>query len=176
MLRSGQLLLLPEIEVRTYWTSLTCAPEEVIALYRDHGTSEQFHSEWKTDLDLERLPAGKFSTNYFFQIAGIFTYYFLRIIRQESLNTKKSPMRNIVRRRRIRSVIQNMIYLAAQFVRHGRKRKVQFGLNCPWFETMHNISAFHQVPFTSQIIKFKIKIKSSIFGFFCCTKKNANIW
>jgi hypothetical protein len=33
----------------------------VIELYRQHATSEQFHSEFKTDLDLERLPTGKFS-------------------------------------------------------------------------------------------------------------------
>ena len=30
-------------------------------LYRQHATSEQFHSEFKTDL--ERLPSGKFPTN-----------------------------------------------------------------------------------------------------------------
>ena len=28
-----------------------------------HGTSEQFHSEFKTDLDIEQLPSGKFATN-----------------------------------------------------------------------------------------------------------------
>ncbi len=37
-------------------TSLDSAPEEVIGLYRRHGTHEQFHSEIKTDLDMERLP------------------------------------------------------------------------------------------------------------------------
>jgi hypothetical protein len=37
---------------------------DIIALYRDHGTHEQFHSEFKTDMDLERLPSGKFETNY----------------------------------------------------------------------------------------------------------------
>jgi hypothetical protein len=29
----------------------------VIALYADHGTHEQFHAEFKTDLDLTRLPS-----------------------------------------------------------------------------------------------------------------------
>ena len=52
----GQALLIPEIEVQTGWTSLAAPPEDVIRLYREHGTSEQFHSELKTDLDLERLP------------------------------------------------------------------------------------------------------------------------
>lgn len=50
--KEGQVLLFPDIEVNVYWTSLTCAPWRVIMLYRDHGTSEQFHSELKTDLDL----------------------------------------------------------------------------------------------------------------------------
>ena len=33
------------------------------ALYADHGTHEQFHAEFKTDLDLTRLPLGRFNTN-----------------------------------------------------------------------------------------------------------------
>ena len=37
--------------------------QDVIDLYKHHGTHEQFHSEIKTDLDLERLPSGKFDTN-----------------------------------------------------------------------------------------------------------------
>ena len=39
------------------------SPLLTMALYSDHATSEQFHSEFKTDLDLERLPSGKFDTN-----------------------------------------------------------------------------------------------------------------
>ncbi|MCI8700132.1 MAG: hypothetical protein HFJ47_02170 [Clostridia bacterium] len=37
--------------------------EEIIELYHLHATSKQFHSEIKTDMDIERLPSGKFSTN-----------------------------------------------------------------------------------------------------------------
>src|SRR5690606_27546282 len=83
--RDGQVLLLPEIDVHVYWTSLRCSPWRVIELYRDHGTSEQFHSEIKTDLDLERLPAGKFATNALVLCAGVFAYNLLRIMGQESL-------------------------------------------------------------------------------------------
>ena len=53
----GQYLLFPEIEVDTYYTSLPDAPAQVIDLYEQHGTSEQFHSEIKGELDLERLPS-----------------------------------------------------------------------------------------------------------------------
>lgn len=52
------------LEIESWWTSLLwCDAETVIALYADHGASEQFRSEFKTDLDIECLPSGKFATN-----------------------------------------------------------------------------------------------------------------
>jgi hypothetical protein len=64
--KHGTRLLVPDIEIEGWWTSLgecACSDEKIIALYCDHATSEQFHSEFKTDLDIERLPSGKFATN-----------------------------------------------------------------------------------------------------------------
>jgi hypothetical protein len=64
--RHGARLLVPDITIEGWWTSLgecVCGDAKVIALYCDHATSEQFHSEFKTDLDIERLPSGKFATN-----------------------------------------------------------------------------------------------------------------
>ena len=62
--KKGQQLIFPEIEVDTYWCSVDqLTAQEVITLYHDHGTSEQFHSEIKSDMDLERLPSGSFSSN-----------------------------------------------------------------------------------------------------------------
>lgn len=58
----GQALLVPQLELDVWETSLTLPAEQVIALYCQHGTHEQFHSEIKSDLDLERLPSGKFAT------------------------------------------------------------------------------------------------------------------
>lgn len=135
----GQILLIPEIEVDAYWTSLLCAPWRVIELYRDHGTSEQFHSEIKTDLDLERLPAGKFKTNDLILSAGIFAYNLLRITGQESLREPDAPIRQNVQRRRIRTVIQNMMYLAARVVRHARQISYKFGCYSPWFKTVRRV-------------------------------------
>ena len=66
-----QTLLVPRLEVDTYWISLLDAEAaRVIELYHAHGTSEQFHSELKTDLDLERLPSGKFQTNELVLLLG----------------------------------------------------------------------------------------------------------
>ena len=63
----GQILLVPDYQLDGWTTSLPAgqfSSADVIALYADHGTHEQFHSEFKTDLDLTRLPSGKFDTNY----------------------------------------------------------------------------------------------------------------
>ncbi|MDQ6419089.1 IS1380 family transposase [Paenibacillus sp. LHD-117] len=137
--RDGQLLLFPDVEVNVYWTSLTCSPWRVIELYRDHGTSEQFHSELKTDLDLERLPAGKFDTNDLILHAGLFAYNLLRIMGQESLREDDAPIRGGVKRRRIRTVIQNIVYIAARVSRHARQTIFIFGRYSPWFHTVRRI-------------------------------------
>lgn len=52
--KKGQYLLVPEVEVDTYWTSLEDDSFQTVLLYHDHGTCEQFHSEIKSDMDLER--------------------------------------------------------------------------------------------------------------------------
>lgn len=139
ILKDGQMLLVPEIDVDTYWTSLLSSAWQVIELYHDHGTCEQFHSEIKTDLDLERLPAGKFKTNDVVLHAGIFAYNLLRLIGQESLREPDAPLKTNVQRRRIRTVIQNMMYLAARLVRHARTYKLRFGFYSPWFPTVQRI-------------------------------------
>ena len=62
------------------WTSLDVPAQDVIDLYKHHGTHEQFHSEIKTDLDLERLPSGKFDTNDAIVHLASFAYNCLRLL------------------------------------------------------------------------------------------------
>lgn len=57
--RYGQYFIVPDIELGTYWTNTSLPDETVIDLYHAHGESEQYHSEIKTDMDVERLPAGR---------------------------------------------------------------------------------------------------------------------
>jgi hypothetical protein len=84
--KKGQTLLFPEYQIDTYWCSLEqLPPDEVIRLYHDHGTSEQFHSELKSDMGLERLPSGHFSSNSLILHLAMLTYNMLRIIGQISL-------------------------------------------------------------------------------------------
>ncbi|AHV99485.1 hypothetical protein [Paenibacillus sabinae] len=89
----GQLLLTPRIEAQVFFTTLTCSPWQVLQLYGDHATSEQFHSELKTDLNLECLPSRTFATNDLVQYAGLIAYSLLRAIGQISLQEPDAPVR-----------------------------------------------------------------------------------
>lgn len=139
---SGQKLMFPDVEIATYWTSLgprQATPNEVIALYKAHGTSEQFHSELKTDLDLERLPSGRFAVNSLVLTCGMVAYNALRLIGQISLNEgkklpreKKMPLVKKVKRRRLRSIIQDLMYLAGRLIRHARQWSLGIAQSNPW--------------------------------------------
>lgn len=133
------MLLTPELEVETYWTSLMNTEEIVIDMYHDHGTSEQFHSEIKTDIGLERFPSSKFNTNSLVLHLGVMAYNLLRLIGQESIKENDEPVRKKVTRRRLRTVIQNLITIASKLVSHARKLTLKFGCQCAWLKTFHRI-------------------------------------
>jgi hypothetical protein len=135
----GQALLIPRLEVETYWTSLSDDAATVVQLYRERGTSEQFHSELKTDLGLERLPSGKFQTNELVLLLGMVAYNLLRLIGQESLREADAPIRKQVSRRRVRSVMQDLVYLACRLVRHARCWTLSFGRHCPWLTSWRRV-------------------------------------
>lgn len=150
----GQKLLLPELEVNTWWTSLKLPAKEVIALYHAHGTSEQYHSEIKTDLDLERLPSGKFATNAMMLSAALVAYNILRLCGQEALRQQRrlpsedrAPLVKKVFRRRLRSVIQDLMYLSAKLTRHANRWRLSFWRNSPWGGTWRGLyTRFGGVP------------------------------
>jgi hypothetical protein len=135
----GQMLLTPQITLEGWWTDLNLNPEEVSALYRDHATSEQFHSEFKTDLDLERLPSGKFATNALVMALGGFAYNILRAIGQMGLLGHHAPIRHPAKRRRIRTVIQELMYLAARLINTGRRLTLRFSRHCPAFAAFREV-------------------------------------
>jgi hypothetical protein len=87
--KNDNKLLFPEIEVETFWTNLFETPEEVIELYHAHGTSEQFHSELKSDMGIERLPSGKFSVNTVLLHIAMVAFNTLRLIGQTALSVKE---------------------------------------------------------------------------------------
>lgn len=119
----GQLLTEPEITVEAWWTSLDWDPEEIQTLYQQRGTSEQFHSELKTDLDLERLPSGKLQANQHILDLGMIAYNILRLLGQQMLATGQVPGRKADSARlRLRTVLNSLIYMAGRVVRHARRK------------------------------------------------------
>jgi hypothetical protein len=146
--KKGQWLLLPKVTLEGWWTTLdekNKNNQDIIDIYKDHGTSEQYHSEFKTDLDLERLPSGKFDTNDLVLTLGALTYNILRYIGLKGLTGKLSPVRHPAKRRRIRTVMQELMYLAGRVLETGRQLKLRFSRHCPAihsFETVYQKLAY----------------------------------
>jgi hypothetical protein len=144
--KKGQLLLEPDIELEGWWSSLKLPAEKIIALYEDHGTSEQFHSELKTDMDLERLPAESFEVNSLIMACAALAYNILRFIGQLGLLGDKTPVRHGAKRRRLKTVMQELMYLAARLIATGRRLYLRFsrhsGLSHAAFDRVYRRLAY----------------------------------
>jgi len=140
----GHTLLIPELEVNTWWSNLPCRPERVVELYHGHGTSEQFHSELKSDLGVERLPSGKLCANKIILLCAMVAFNLLRALGQEVLERKDlAPQKLSVGRWRLKTVLQNIIYCAVRLVRHAGRIELHFGKRCPWFDVIRDIACSH---------------------------------
>lgn len=136
----GNRFLIPEVEVETYWTNLLCSAQRVVELYHAHGTSEQFHSELKSDMDVERLPSGDFYVNRLILLCGMVSFNILRTIGQKVIARASLAKQKItVARWRLKTVLQNIIYCAARIVRHAGRVELHFGRNCPWFAVIDDM-------------------------------------
>ena len=129
--KRGQVLIAPELTLEGWTTNLPASfsANDIIALYADHGTHEQFHSEFKTDLDLTRLPSGKFDTNYLVCQLAALAMNILRLMGQRGLLGPDAPVRHSAKRRRIKTAMQELIYRAARLIEHGRRIFLGLGAN-----------------------------------------------
>ncbi|MBE0547765.1 MAG: transposase [Rubrivivax sp.] len=127
--KHGQALLVPELTVEGWTTSLpdTLDARDIIVLYADHGTHEQFHCEFKTDLDLTRLPSDKFETNYLVYQLAAAAMNILRLTGQRGLLGPDAPVRHSAKRRRIKTVMQELIYRAGRLIQTGRRLSLGLG-------------------------------------------------
>ena len=128
----GQMFLIPEYELNMFWTNLGDSDDEIINLYHAHGECEQFHSEIKTDMGVERLPSGKFDTNELVLELMLIAYNILRMLGQETVNQGKAPAKRAISRRRIRTVIQNIIYFAGLVTKHARRLILSLSRSNAW--------------------------------------------
>lgn len=130
--KNGQFYLIPDIEVETWWTNLGLDDQEIINLYYAHGECEQFHSEIKTDMDLERLPSGKFNTNELILELAIMAYNILRMIGQGTIGGRVPRQKRDVKRRRLHTVISNLIMMACHITSHARQLFMGLGKSNVW--------------------------------------------
>lgn len=121
--QGGNALWWPEYVLEGWTTTLgpQVCEEQLIALYRAHATHEQFHAEFKTDMALQRLPSGKFATNPLVCALAAVAMNLLRIIGQHTLHDADSPMRKAALRRRIKTVMQEMMCKAMRIIGHARR-------------------------------------------------------
>lgn len=99
----------------------------------------QFHSELKTDMDLGRLPSGKFQTNELVLELAILSYNTLRMTGQESLGKRNPRLKRTVKRRRHRTVINNLANMACHITEHARKLVIGLGKSNVWREVFQHV-------------------------------------
>ena len=83
-------------------------------------------------MDLTRLPSGKFDTNYLMCALASMVMNLLRLVGQHTLHEPNSPLRHGAKR--IRTVIQKMMYKAARMMTHARQWVVGLGANDAAFD------------------------------------------
>jgi len=136
--KHGQELLIDEIEVESYWTNLGEPPQDIIALYHDHGTSEQYHSEIKSDLGIERFPSADYATNQLILALGAIAYNLLRALDQRAMAHKNDwpahlkKKRTKLKRRRVGSIIRDLITVAGKVVSHAGNKVIKIASGWPW--------------------------------------------
>jgi hypothetical protein len=129
----GQQLLVPDIRVCVLWTSLELCETDILKIYRDRGTSEQYHAEFKTEMDMERLPSGKFIVNNAFLLLGVLVYNMLKVVGRDMVFARALGLKKATRRR-MKTVMRNVMLMCARITRHARQLTLCLGCNGPWYE------------------------------------------
>ena len=81
-------------------------------------------------MGIERLPSGKFAMNKMVLTCAVLSYNILRWIDQNGLTGKGGRVRHKAKRRRIKTVMQELMYLACRLVETVRRLKLRFSCDC----------------------------------------------
>ena len=135
----GQRLLIPSVELDSWWTNLPFSVKECVRLYRDHGTSEQFHSELKSDMGVELLPSGSLATNAL--VLGLATIAFncLRLIGDAALVPPKKD--SDPKRMRLRTVLLDFIKIGCKLVRHANSLVLKVSRCFTYIDALRRVEA-----------------------------------
>lgn len=138
-LANGQGLVFPEIELDCWWTNLPFYVKDCVALYHDHGTSEQFHSELKSDMGIELLPSGSMATNALVLGLASIAFNCLRLIGDAALST---PVKDSEPKRlRLRTVLLWFIKIGCKLVRHANRLLLKINRHFPYLDAIRRVEA-----------------------------------
>ena len=140
-------------EIISYWTNIDIidnkkskiffkTAQECDKLYREHATSEQYHSELKNDMNMELLPSKYFATNKLFLHIATVSFNVLRIIGDHAIKNDRNfqhHKKESTIRIRLRTVIDKICTIAYKIVHHARKLFIKFGKNAFFYETFVKI-------------------------------------
>ena len=103
-------MLIPSYDINSCWTNIPSYTSIVMDFHHTQGTSEKYHSEYKSELDLERLPSESFETNSLIFRVGMLSFNVLRCLGQSMLMLKSDPPIKLkVHRRRIVTFISCLL-------------------------------------------------------------------
>ena len=115
---------------------------ECVDIYHDHATSEQYHSEIKSGMNMELLPSKYFKTNDFILKLCVISFNVLRLIGNMTLDIDSSFQhhnKECISRINVRTVINSIINVACRIVKHARKIIVKFGRNFYLYRTFEKL-------------------------------------
>jgi len=81
---------------------------------------------------IERFPSGKFATNALILELGMIAYNILRMIGQGTIGGRAPRQKREIKRRRLRTVISNLIMMASHVTSHARQLIMGLGKSNVW--------------------------------------------
>jgi hypothetical protein len=91
-------------------------------------------------MDVERLPSGKFLTNSLVLRSAMLAFNVLRKMGSDLLSFPEDlPVKLDVTRRRIKSLIQNLVNVAGKLVRTGGRVVLKVSKRCRWLDPFERL-------------------------------------
>lgn len=84
---------------------------------------------------------------------AMFAYNCLRLLGQLGLTGKISPVRHPAKRRRLKTVLQEIMYRAAKYVEHARRLVLDFGRTATQYATVFNALQILRAPRPRQVLR-----------------------
>ena len=83
-------------------------------------------------MDVERLPSGRFETNALVLELTVIAYNILRMIGQGTIGKRAPRQKRAVKRRRLRTVISDLIMMASHITNHAMQLIMGLGKSNVW--------------------------------------------